>query len=404
MDDDGIALPTGRYFFTLDGENASKEHFSCTLTGVNLTNLKSISRQGVETTGAVRTHRIGATASLTDFAHLFYFNSLLNGTSPYSALVPLSYDGATSITLPNQFATKAYVDGVAIAGAPNANATTKGLVEEATQAEVDAGTTAGSTGADLFTRPDTLRSKLISDYVIDAGAVNTYVITPLPAITTYTAGQVFSFKALVTNTGASTLNVSGLGAKTITKAGGLTALAAGDVIAGQIVQVEYDGVNFQLISGMNQASALQSVTTSVNVSAASAPTANQVLTATNGTAATWKTPATSFRGLIATGITTYSLTTASGTLNIPHGLGFVPVSYKVMAANNGHFGFGISFNNTTLSTLGGGFGSAFTIGGSPTGSDSQTGTITVDATNIKIAWVKTGSPTETIFIMWEAFA
>lgn len=46
-------------------------------------------------------------------------------------------------------ATKAYVDGVAVAGAPDANETTKGIVELATGAELAAGTSAGSTGARL---------------------------------------------------------------------------------------------------------------------------------------------------------------------------------------------------------------------------------------------------------------
>lgn len=44
---------------------------------------------------------------------------------------------------------KAYIDGVAVAGASNANDTTKGIVETATAAEASAGTSAGSTGARL---------------------------------------------------------------------------------------------------------------------------------------------------------------------------------------------------------------------------------------------------------------
>jgi len=42
---------------------------------------------------------------------------------------------------------------------------------------------------------------------------------------------------------------------------------------------------------VSQARALKSATTTVDVAAAAAPTANQVLTATSGTAATWQTPA-----------------------------------------------------------------------------------------------------------------
>lgn len=45
------------------------------------------------------------------------------------------------------------------------------------------------------------------------------------------------------------------------------------------------------IATANVANALKSATTTVNVSAATAPTSGQVLTATSGTAATWQTPA-----------------------------------------------------------------------------------------------------------------
>lgn len=42
----------------------------------------------------------------------------------------------------------------------------------------------------------------------------------------------------------------------------------------------------------NAANSLKSTTTNVNVSAATAPTIGQVLTATSGTAATWQAPST----------------------------------------------------------------------------------------------------------------
>jgi len=65
----------------------------------------------------------------------------------------------------------------------------------------------------------------------------------------YVTGQRFSFKATNDNTGASTLAVNGLASpKTIKKADGATDLDAGDIQNGQIVEVEYDGTNFQLMS------------------------------------------------------------------------------------------------------------------------------------------------------------
>lgn len=150
-------------------------------------------------------------------------------------------------TTSTQAANKSYVDGVAIAGAPNASTSIQGLVQEATQAQVDAKTQTGSTGAKLFQNLSTQRSTLTSDYVVDTGATNAYAIAPSPAVIAYTTGQIFSFKAVNANTAASTLNVSSLGTKNIFKYGSL-ALVANDIVVGQIVEVEYDGTQFQMLS------------------------------------------------------------------------------------------------------------------------------------------------------------
>ena len=68
-----------------------------------------------------------------------------------------------------------------------------------------------------------------------------------PAIAAYAAGNLFSFVAANTNTGAATINLNSLGAKSITKLG-TTALAAGDIVSGQVHLIEYDGTRFQLIN------------------------------------------------------------------------------------------------------------------------------------------------------------
>lgn len=71
-------------------------------------------------------------------------------------------------------------------------------------------------------------------------------ITPSPGA--YAAGQTFRFVAAGANTTTTpTLNINGLGAKSITK-NGTTALSAGDIATGAIVQVIYDGTQFQLLS------------------------------------------------------------------------------------------------------------------------------------------------------------
>ncbi len=83
--------------------------------------------------------------------------------------------------------------------------------------------------------------------VDDTGAADAYVIAPTFGIVAYAAYQTFSFKAAHTNTTTSTLAVSGLAAKTIKHLDGSDLLAA-DILAGELVQVMYDGTNFQLLS------------------------------------------------------------------------------------------------------------------------------------------------------------
>lgn len=128
-DDDGVALPSGTYFFTIDGDNSQKEHIVATLSGTSLSAISSISRQGTQTANALREHRVGASVTITNFAHIKYINDLLDGTTNLNASTPLTYDGTASITTDNQLATKAYVDGVAIAGAAKATDTVYGIAK-----------------------------------------------------------------------------------------------------------------------------------------------------------------------------------------------------------------------------------------------------------------------------------
>ena len=65
------------------------------------------------------------------------------------------------------------------------------------------------------------------------------------SMTAYAAGQTFRFIAAGANlTTGVTININGIGAKSITK-NGTTALAIGDIISGSIVEIVYDGTQFQ---------------------------------------------------------------------------------------------------------------------------------------------------------------
>ena len=84
-------------------------------------------------------------------------------------------------------------------------------------------------------------------YVADTGTADVYAIALSPAITAYVTGNLFWFKAANTNTGASTINVNSVGAKSIVRTVNAV-LVAGDIQANGIYGVIYDGTNFQLTS------------------------------------------------------------------------------------------------------------------------------------------------------------
>ena len=86
-------------------------------------------------------------------------------------------------------------------------------------------------------------------YAVDAEASDAYAISLNPTLSAYADGQTFEFKANTANTGASSLNVDGLGAITLKK---LTDqdTETGDIEAGTILVVSYDADNttFQILS------------------------------------------------------------------------------------------------------------------------------------------------------------
>jgi hypothetical protein len=89
------------------------------------------------------------------------------------------------------------------------------------------------------------------DYVnADTGAVNAFAIAPLPVFTSYaqTLGRLMTFRAAAANTGPSTLSVNGLASPPTIVKRGTVALDAGDIAAGQMVTVIFDGISYQLMS------------------------------------------------------------------------------------------------------------------------------------------------------------
>jgi hypothetical protein len=89
----------------------------------------------------------------------------------------------------------------------------------------------------------------ISNLITVAGT-NALTGLATPTLGGYASGAQFSFIAQNSNTAAVTIDIDTLGVKSITKFG-TTALAAGDIIAGALTLIEYDGTRFQLLNVTN---------------------------------------------------------------------------------------------------------------------------------------------------------
>lgn len=80
------------------------------------------------------------------------------------------------------------------------------------------------------------------------GTADAMVATPSPALSALTKGAVYYVQAVGTNTLTNpTINPSALGAKTIVKRAS-TALAAGDYVTNMMMELLYDGTNFQFLN------------------------------------------------------------------------------------------------------------------------------------------------------------
>lgn len=84
-------------------------------------------------------------------------------------------------------------------------------------------------------------------YLSSVSGADTITASAPIGLSAYAAGQEFRFVSIGANTGAVTLNINSIGAKSVTK-DGATALAAGDIASGAVCVVVYDGTQFQLVS------------------------------------------------------------------------------------------------------------------------------------------------------------
>lgn len=127
---------------------------------------------------------------------------------------------------------------------------------------------------------------------------------------------------------------------------------------------------------------------------------------------------------VANGATSYDLTTASGTVNIAHGLAVSPRQVKLVAyfsdSAAGSSAANIAnaytvYNGTTQASTSNHIQSSSSASGNRSvhsqtfriGSEYnkyQEAVITVTSTNIVLTWTKTSTPTGTAYLTWEAIA
>ena len=133
------------------------------------------------------------------------------------------------------------------------------------------------------------------------GTANALTLT-VPNYTVARAGIVLRFLPLSDNTGATTVNVSGLGAVNLQKPsnGGIIALAGGELRAGVMAEAAYDGTRYVLLNQLGQSTIPSTLATStvafgspVNLSLAASVGSNQLtitMNAASGSAPTATNP------------------------------------------------------------------------------------------------------------------
>ena len=205
--------------------------------------------------------------------------------------------------------------------------------------------------------------------VLTGGSSNTYTLAAENTISAYAENQGFQIIANHTNTGAATINIDSLGVKDIQKydaAGSPTALVAGDLVAGGVYDLVYDGTRFMMASPVTASESIPGLVEKA--------TTAEVADGTAGKYADAAQIKTRYGGWNFT--STQQTVTLNGHLTIAHGLGAMPSDFKVFlvcTTDNGGWVVGDRIIPPT---------------GSQIGADHYGVTVGADATNI---YISTGS-------------
>lgn len=199
---------SGYNCFTIDEGSAQAETTCGTVSGTTVSSLARGTSQstGTTTVAALQfAHRRGANVKITDFPVIQIMKAQLNGEDTIPNMISYTYNPSFTGYASSAIASKGYVDGVAVAGASNADETTKGIVELSTTAEAAAGTSAGGTGARLAI-PASMCSSTFSAatlcVITSAAGKIAQGFSDLTALWTYTGG--------LASTGTTTISASSI--------------------------------------------------------------------------------------------------------------------------------------------------------------------------------------------------
>lgn len=162
--------------------------------------------------------------------------------STSAALVGTVYAAPTQDT---EVASKKYVDTIAVYGAPLATTGVAGIVELPTETQVEAGTQTGGTGAQLALPNKSYGARFNLGSGLTTGTPNAYAVTLTPTPVALATGNFVGITSSFTNTGNSTINVNGLGAKNIQL--GSTGLFSGAITTNSVVGMVYNGTSFDTV-------------------------------------------------------------------------------------------------------------------------------------------------------------
>jgi hypothetical protein len=140
-----------------------------------------------------------------------------------------------------------YNDGALVATRPKLNFVTgTGFITAVTDLGTQVNVQIGLDSASIQT-PTALQAGTPLRCTSSTASGVTYACSLSPMLRLYSTGTILNWVPDATNTGAATLNVDQLGAVAVKKWDGTTALTAGDVVAGELYPVWYDGTVFRLM-------------------------------------------------------------------------------------------------------------------------------------------------------------